>query len=108
MTQARIPLTSPAPGRNPAPVFHISAEHHEVIALLGMGDLQAGLIALLDAGLKRTPPAVTLRRNLAMYHRHKKDLVPRSIVCQDYGVPAAYLNKVIHDCEQLEALKSDT
>lgn len=107
MTHATIALTSPKPERNPKPPFHVTAEQYEVITLLGMGDTQAGLMALLDAGLKRTPPAPTLRRNIAMYNRHKKDLVPRSIVCQDYGVTAAYLNKVIHDCEQLEALKSD-
>lgn len=97
-----LPLISPKPERNPKPPFHITAAQNEIITLLGMGNPQVGLLALLDAGMKRTPPADTLRRNLNMYSQVKQHLTPRAAVCAEYGVTSAYLNKVIRDCEALE------
>lgn len=94
MTAAIIPL-----------ITKVSADHYETALLLGMGDIHAGILHLLNAGLKRTPPPAILRRNLTIYHEHKVKLTPKPAICDAYQITPAYLNKIIRDCEELEQEK---
>lgn len=101
--QKLLPLISPTPDANPAPPYHITAAQHEIAMLLGLGNLQTGLLALLDAGMRRTPPADTLRRNLLIYREYKLHLVPKAVLCATHNLPMSYVGKVIRDCEVLES-----
>jgi superfamily I DNA and/or RNA helicase len=69
----------------------------EIMRLLGDGDIQLGLDALLDTAINTLPSKSILALHHAIYRDHKQNLTSRDALATKYGYSKAKIGAILLD-----------